>query len=210
MTKIISTKSSNAIEITKSYLENCAVIVFPTETVYGIGTLLKCEQAVERIYHLKKRDRNKPMLLHVSTKKDVTKYAMNLNQDVFKVIEAFWPGSLSIILDASPFTPRYAVSEDGTVGLRMPSDDFFLRLSRETGPLIATSANISGFTPSLTIEQAVSQFGEAVDLYVDGGKVKTGKASTILDMRHTPPRLIREGAIKSKEIERVIGKIISR
>jgi L-threonylcarbamoyladenylate synthase len=206
--KIISANDANSIEVAKEYLKTCGIIVFPTETVYGVGALATCEKAVERIYMLKKRDKSKPMLLHVSSKEELAKYATNLNEMVVKLAEKFWPGSLSFILRASNSAPKYAVAADGTIGLRMPNDEFFLCLSEEVGPLIATSANISNQPSPLTIEDATSQLGNPVDLYVDGGRVKKGKASTVMDMTKFPPVVLREGAVRIEEIEKIIGKVM--
>ncbi len=205
--RIIRANDPESVEIAKKCLNECELIVFPTETVYGIGALPSCEEAVEKIYQLKKRDKSKPMLLHISSKEDLIKYATEIDEVVLKLVETFWPGSLSLVLKASSQAPKCAVAGDGTIGLRMPSDDFFLRLSKEAGALVATSANISSQPSPLTVEDAISQLGDEVALYVDGGRVKKGRASTVLDMTKTPPLILREGAIRTEEIEKIVGKV---
>ncbi len=204
--KIISIDESNCLKEATNCLKRCGIIVFPTETVYGVGTLVECEKSVERIYLLKKRNREKPMLLHISSKEDVFKYAIKLNKSALKLIENLWPGSISLVLHASHSAPKYIVAKNGTIGLRMPKDDFFLRLSKEVGPLVATSANISNELPPLTVKNALSQLKGGIDLYIDGGKAKKGKASTVIDMTKTPPLILREGAISAEEIEKIIGE----
>ncbi len=203
---MLSIDEPNCLKEATNCLKRCGIVVFPTETIYGVGALIECEKSVEKIYLLKKRNREKPMLLHISSKEDAFKYAIKLNKSALKLIENLWPGSISLVLYASRSAPKYVVAENGTIGLRMPKNDFFLKLSREVGPLVATSANISNELPPLTVKNAASQLKDGVDLYIDGGRVDKGKASTVIDMTKTPPLILREGAISVEEIEKIIGE----
>ena len=203
---MLSIDEPNCLKEATNCLKRCGIVVFPTETIYGVGALIECEKSVEKIYLLKKRNREKPMLLHISSKEDAFKYAIKLNKSALKLIENLWPGSISLVLYASRSAPKYVVAENGTIGLRMPKNDFFLRLSREVGPLVATSANISNELPPLTVKNAASQLKDGVDLYIDGGRVDKGKASTVIDMTKIPPLILREGAISVEEIEKIIGE----
>ncbi len=203
---MLSIDEPNCLKEATNCLKRCGIVVFPTETVYGVGAFIECEKSVEKIYLFKKRNREKPMLLHISSKEDAFKYAIKLNKSALKLIENLWPGSISLVLYASRSAPKYVVAKNGTIGLRMPKNDFFLRLSREVGPLVATSANISNELPPLTVKNAASQLKDGVDLYIDGGRVDKGKASTVIDMTKIPPLILREGAISVEEIEKIIGE----
>ncbi len=205
--EILPSKSAKTLELAVKILQKCGIVVFPTETVYGMGALPSCVSAIRKIYELKKRDFTKPMLLHVPSQERAFRYIETLDERVKKLVEKFWPGPLSIVVKASRQTPEYAVARDGTVGLRMPSEEFFLKMAEETGPILATSANISGFSPSVTIEEALAQFADEVPLYVDAGRRSSNKASTVINMTKRLPLVVRIGALSVQEIENVIGEV---
>ncbi len=205
--KIVSAEGPEALDLAEKFLRKCEVIVFPTETVYGLGALPLCEKAIERMYTLKSREHSKPFLLHLPQQIDVKTYVKDSDAKFSALIKKFWPGSLSLIVKASPQVPSTAVTKDGTVGLRMPSEEFFVKLSERVGPILATSANLSGLPPAVTIEEAFQQFKSMIPLYVDAGKRKSNKASTVLDLTKSPPRILRVGAISVLQIEKVIGKV---
>ena len=188
-------------------LNNAGIVVFPTETVYGVGALFSKEKAIEKIYLAKGRPHSKPLLIHISSLKHLD-LAKDVPQVAFDLIEHFWPGPLSIILKASDFLPKALMTEDGTIGFRMPSNDFFKNLADMVGPIAATSANKSNCSNPKNVKEAKSQLGNFVDLYVDGGKAKEGVPSTILDLTKSPPIILRVGAVKISELERVIGKVM--
>lgn len=209
MAEIISSKDPQTLQIAGEILKNGGVIVFPTETVYGVGALLDNENAIKRIYEIKGRDFNKPLLIHISKMNhvfDLSRYVPDKASDLMK---AFWPGSLSIILEASCAVPRSAIAYGYTVGFRMPSNKFFRDLSVLVGPMAATSANLSGGKDPLTCGEAHNYLKDSVDLYVDEGPVEKGSPSTVIDMTLNPPKILRVGAIGVGEIEKIVGKVSS-
>ncbi len=203
---MLSANDPKTVKKAAKVLNNGGIVVFPTETVYGVGALFSQEKAIEKIYLAKERTRSKPLLLHISSIKHL-ELAKEVPPIAFDLIENFWPGPLSIILKASNFLPKALVTEDGTIGLRMPSNDFFKKLADMVGPIAATSANKSSYPSPKNVGEAKIQLGNFVDLYVDGGEIKGGVPSTILDLTKSPPLVLRIGAVKISELERVIGKV---
>ena len=121
------------------------------------------------------------------------------------LVEAFWPGGLSIVVPEAPSLPWNLGDTRGTVLLRMPNQPLALELLQETGPMAVSSANISGNPPATTAAQARQQFGDAVGLYLDGGEAEVGKPSTIVALSGPAPVILREGAISTERIGEVLG-----
>jgi len=121
------------------------------------------------------------------------------------LVEAFWPGGLSIVVPEAPSLPWNLGDTRGTVLLRMPNQPLALELLQETGPMAVSSANISGNPPATTAAQARQQFGDAVGLYLDDGEAEVGKPSTIVDLSGQAPVILREGAISAERIGEVLG-----
>ncbi len=207
MERIISSKDPDALKIVSAILKDGGVIVFPTETVYGVGVLLENEEAIRKVYEIKGRDFNKPLLVHISDMSNVFDLARYIPPKAADLMKEFWPGPLSIVLEASCAVPRVAISYGPTIGLRMPFNEFFKKMSNLVGPMAATSANISNHPSPLTVEEARSELRNSVDLYVDDGPVERGIASTVIDMTVNPPKVLRSGSIKVEEIEKIIGKV---
>lgn len=207
MSKIISSNDSQALQLAAETLKNGGIIVFPTETVYGVGAVLDDEDAIKRIYEIKGREFNKPLLIHISKMAHVFDLSRYVSDKVSDLMKTFWPGYLSIILEASCAVPKVAISYGYTVGLRMPSNKFFRDLSALVGPIAATSANLSGKKDPLTCEEAQNYLKDSIDLYVDDGPVEKGLPSTVIDMTLNPPKILRVGAVGVDEIEKVIGKV---
>ncbi len=201
---ILSAKEPKTLEKAVDILKNGGIVVFPTETVYGIGALYNDEKAVKRIYEIKGRDFSKPLLIHMSRSEDVNLMVDDVPEVFFRLTERFWPGPLSIILNASASVPKAAISGGTTVGFRMPSDEFFIKLSNIVGPIAATSANVSGGSNPKSVEDAHSQLGELPDLYVDGGIVGKGLPSTIIDLTVIPSKFLRIGAISEEEVRGIM------
>ena len=174
-------------------LREGGLVVFPTETVYGLGVNLLNKEAVERAYRVKRRDRSKPFTILIANKQDAADRATVVPLAAQKMIETFWPGPLTIILKTK---------EGGKVGLRMPDNRIALALIKACGvPVGAPSANISGQPPPLTAAAARETLGEDVDIVIDGGRAALGIASTVVDLTVCPFRVLREGAIKKEWLE---------
>ena len=191
------------IQIAAEALQNDKVIVFPTETVYGLGCSVDSDIAVERIYEMKKRDRRQPLAICLASVDDIANYQPELSPAARKIIEHFLPGSVTVLLRCGA---------GRILGFRVPDYEITRMLISCTGTaLYATSVNISGGRDLTTAEEILAKFGDRLDVLVDSGPSKMGVASTIIDLSTAEPILIREGAITHSEIEDVISeKLLKR
>ncbi len=174
-------------------------IIFPTDTLPAIGCLPEFSNI---IYDFKKRDRNKPLILMGSERKQLIDYVHeSAKEDYEKITSEYWPGALTIIIPASEKQTLNLTSNDFTLGLRIPNSYMAQSLMRETGPLLTSSANISGFKGSITVEGIVSDFPSVEILGPIPWEKSSGKASTIIFWNKSGDwRLIREGEILVKEL----------
>lgn len=191
-------------------LKKGELIIYPTDTVYGVGGVLK-EDTLKKIYEAKTRSFSSPLIALVNSLDKVDEIAIisdEHREKINKLIERFWPGGLTIILKKRENVPAIMVSNGETVGVRMPNHKLALDIIESAGGILATtSANISGeATPSSFIEISPI-FKERVDIVIDGGKCPIGTASTIIDMSKSKISILREGSISKEEIENIIGKI---
>ena len=185
------------------------LVVYPTDTLYGLGADPFNERAVSRAYEAKRRE-SKPMPVLVSSREVVEEVAVVVDEAV-RLMDAFWPGPLTIVLPRRPRLPRAVTAGADSVGVRMPRHSLALSLIESCGGvLIGTSANISGMPPPRTVEEALSQLGDSVDLAIDAGPAPIGAPSTVIDLSGERPRLVREGAIRLEEVERVLGRRVER
>ena len=180
-------------------LRNGLPIIFPTDTLPAIGCLPKFSKI---IYEFKKRDTNKPLILMGSKYKQLIDYVHESAREDFEIIASkYWPGALTIVIPSSERDPATLTSKDLTLGLRIPNSDIALSLLRETGPLLTSSANISGFTGSITAEGIALDFPSVEILGPIPWEKSSGKASTIISWKKIGDwRLIREGEVFVKEL----------
>ena len=180
-------------------------IVLPTDTVYGIGADAFNNDAVAKLLATKRRGPDMPVPVLVGSWDTVKGLVASLDDTAQTLIEAFWPGGLSIVVPQAPSLPWNLGDTRGTVMLRMPLHPIAIELLREVGPMAVSSANISGQTPPTTAIAAKQQLGKAVTVYLDGGEAEVGKPSTIIDLSGPRPYLLREGALSAEQIGEVIG-----
>jgi L-threonylcarbamoyladenylate synthase len=153
--------------------------VIPTDTLYGIVAAVGNEQAVERVYSLKKRGATKPCIILIASLGDLNMFGVTLTKERRKVLSRYWPGPTSIILACGADVPEYLHRGGHTLAFRLPSDARLRRLLKASGPLIAPSANPEGSPPVRTIEEAKKYFGRRVDFYLDAG-TRTSAPSTLI------------------------------
>ncbi|HEL2195063.1 TPA: threonylcarbamoyl-AMP synthase [Streptococcus suis] len=190
----------------RTILENGEAVVLPTETVYGLFAQALNEEAVNRVYQLKQRPRDKAMNLNVSNLNDIYFFSQNTPFFLEKLYNRFMPGPLTIILKANDNVPFWVNSGLDTVGFRLPNHEQTLRLISETGPLIGPSANISGNESGKKFSDIQAQF--SVDLPgIEDDQALTGIDSTILDLSGQKARILRQGAISREEIQKAIPEI---
>ncbi|MFE5294534.1 L-threonylcarbamoyladenylate synthase [Isoptericola sp. NPDC056618] len=171
------------------------LLVLPTDTVYGIGADAFDAEAVAALLAAKGRGRQMPPPVLIPDVRTLDGLATEVPDDARKLAEAFWPGGLTIILQAQPSLQWDLGETHGTVALRMPDHPAALALLRRTGPLAVSSANATGNPAALEVADAQAQLGDAVTVYLDGGDAPGGVASTIVDATGAQLRVVRQGAI---------------
>lgn len=186
------------------------LIIYPTDTVYGVGGIIESDESIAKIYKAKERSFKSPLIVLVSDVSKIEKiaYIEEKNREkIEKLIKEFWPGGLTIILNKKDNVPDIMVSGGKTVGVRMPNLDTALKIIEAAGGLLpTTSANISGETTPRSYDELSEEFKERVEILVDGGRCPIGNASTIIDMSDKP-KILRIGAISIEDIEKIIGKL---
>lgn len=168
------------------------LVAFPTETVYGLGADYLNKEAIQRLYEVKNRSKDKPFTVHISNLDDLAKLSCEVLTFSRHLIERFWPGPLTLI---------FKTDSGGKLGVRMPRN----RIAREfisecTTPIVAPSANLSGGRPPSNAEDVMEDLDGRIDLLLDGGETEVGIESTVLDTSTFPYRVLREGAIKKSRI----------
>lgn len=184
-------------------IKNGGVAAFPTETVYGVGANAFDEKAVAEIYYAKERPAQKPLSCHIASLKMAEEIAY-LTDEARKLIEAFTPGPLTVIVKKKPCVPDIVTAGNDTVGLRFPSNNIFVLLAKEAGcPIAATSANISGRISAKDGKEVVEELYGRVDMILDAGRTEYGLESTIVSLVGEP-KILRQGAIPQSEIAKYI------
>ena len=186
----------------RNILNDGGVIAFPTDTYYGLGVDPFNTKGIRRIFEIKSRPTNKPILILVSSEAQVDQLAQSRSQEADVLIRKFWPAPLTLIFNAVPELPDILTARTGKVGIRLPANKWTCRLIKAVGcPLTATSANKSNKKNMRTAEEVDQVFGSEIDLIINPGPAPGGKVSTLLDTTVSPPVLIRHGAITQQEIE---------
>ncbi|MBN1794887.1 MAG: threonylcarbamoyl-AMP synthase [Candidatus Omnitrophica bacterium] len=175
------------IEEAASILEEGGLIIFPTETVYGLAVLVDNQPAVEKLYQLKNRSFDKPLTLHIHDRAAVEEIIDTIPPCAQELMGRYWPGPLTIVMLAG---------DGGKVGFRMPRNVIAREIIGATAGLIgATSANVSGAVPPLTVSDIPQRLLDDVDLVIDGGRTEYDGASTIVDVSNGTPVIVRQGPI---------------
>lgn len=181
-------------------LKNGDVVAFPTDTVYGVGVDPFQPKAVRKLYQIKGRPIDKPIPILVGSTDAVERVAQNLPPTFAQLAERFWPGGLTLIVEAKSLPPEVTAGGD-TVGIRMPDHPLALALLHRFGGAIATtSANKSDAPPAISAEEVQSELGALVGIILDGGQTSTRIASTVLDLSVSPPQIRRQGGISMDQL----------
>lgn len=192
------------LEVAAELIKKGKIVVFPTETVYGIGTNGLDEKAIKRLYEVKQRPLNKPISLLVSNMEMVNLIAKDITEVEYKIMEKFFPGPLTIILKKKEIVPHILTAGQDTVGVRMPSGEIARKLVEYANVPIATpSANISGEPSGTNLQEIKKNFEGKVDYFIDGGNSELGLASTIVQVIDGKPQILRQGSITLEEINEI-------
>ncbi len=179
------------------------IVIFPTETVYGIGTNGLDGNAVKKLYEIKQRPLNKPISLLVSNMDMVNLIAKDITEVEYKIMKSFFPGPLTIILKKKKIVPDIVTARQDTVGVRMPRGNVARKLVEMAGvPIAAPSANISGEPSGTNLQEIMKHFEGKVDYCIEGGNSELGLASTIVQVIDGKPVILRQGIITLEQINK--------
>jgi L-threonylcarbamoyladenylate synthase len=182
------------------------VIVFPTETVYGLGADALNPAAVEKVFQLKGRNPDTPIPIIVADQAMLKDLVEEIPPIARKLMERFWPGPLTLVLPAVPGTPKQLLNRTGGIGVRISSEAIATQLARELGrPLTATSANLSGQQAAFTIEQAHNYFDGEIEIFLDGGKLPSKIGSSVVEVIDGRIKIIRAGEISLEQLAATVG-----
>ena len=201
---------ANQIQTAASILKQGGLVVFPTETVYGLGANGLDGEAVAKIFVAKGRPSDNPLILHIHNEAQLADLVTEVSNEAKQLINAFWPGALTLIFHKTAIVPKEVSAGLSTVGIRMPNQPLALALLQAVnGPLAAPSANRSGRPSSTTLAHVMTDLDGRVDAVLDGGDTLIGMESTVLDTTTTPCTILRPGEITKAMIEQVLGQSIA-
>ena len=190
-----------------SILKQGGLVAFPTDTVYGLGASANNQQAVARVYQVKERPWEMALPLLLAHTSQISEVAEAVPPIAWLLADKFLPGALTIVLYKSNSVHDIVTGGGSTVAVRVPAHPIPVALAEDSGPIVGTSANLSGKPSALTADEVCSQFGDKIDLVIDGGRCPGGRESTVVDVTGEVPVVLREGAIPREELEQVCGEI---
>jgi L-threonylcarbamoyladenylate synthase len=207
MTEIIhiDPKAPDPAEIERAvaFLRQGQVVAYPTETIYGLGADVQDRKAVKRIYDLKSRDYGLPVSILVADLKMLRLVVEDVPERALPLMRKFWPGALTILFAATTLIPKGLLTNTGKIGIRISSHPVAAALVEQFGrPVTTTSANLSGFPPSLSVKHVQKYFGEKLLCIIDGGECEPSRGSTVVDIGDDTMRIVRDGAIPADEVIR--------
>ncbi len=207
--QVLSATAEN-VRIVAQVVGRGGLVVFPTDTVYGLGCDPFNVAAVERLIRVKGGRKGKPLPVLASGVGDVERIAV-VDERTKKVANRFWPGALTLILPKrSIVLPDIVTFGSGSVGARVPNHEVALELVKLCGGvLVGTSANTTGKKPAISVEEAVGQLGDNVDMILDGGETKGRVSSTVVDLTSDEPKILRSGVISSQDILKLCKSRVS-
>ncbi len=205
MTRIV--KAKDGIDEGARILKDGGLVVFPTETVYGLGANAYNENAVANIFKAKGRPQDNPLIVHISSLDQVNDIAVDVPDEFYKLAERFMPGPLTVILKKSDKIPYVVTAGGETVGVRMPDNAYTRQLIAKSFPLAAPSANRSKHISPTTAQHVYEDLNGEVDLILDDGACQVGIESTVLDLTVDVPTILRPGAVTADMLLDVVGQV---
>ncbi|WEV60234.1 L-threonylcarbamoyladenylate synthase [Streptococcaceae bacterium ESL0729] len=196
--------ADNQLDLAANFLKEGELVAMPTETVYGLFADALNEAAVRQVFAVKGRNLDHALNLNISGLSDLYKYSKNQPANLEQVIEKFWPGPLTIILEASDLVPPYINQGKDTVGFRMPDNAFTLEVIKKVGVLVGPSANLTGQASPRKAIQVLQDFKGKIRALKEDDQSISGLDSTIVDFSKGNPRILRQGAVKLESIEELL------
>jgi L-threonylcarbamoyladenylate synthase len=180
----------------KTVIDAGGVIAYPTDTFYGLGVNPRNPRAVKKVFAIKGRKADQPILLLLHDRIDVSAWVSEVTPSALRLMARFWPGPLTLVFRAAPHVLPELTAGTGTIGLRVPGNDVTRTLLGSVGhSLTGTSANRSGRPSPRTAEEVLQELGDSIDLILDGGPAAEGRPSTVVNVTEEPPRLVRQGVV---------------
>lgn len=205
ISKVMSITDPRAIPTAMSIIQQKGTIVFPTDTIYGVAAGAFNPKGIQKLYRVKSRPIEKALPVLIGDQQQLSKLLLTIDNRLLKIVTAFWPGPLTLIAPKGPEVPP-DLSPYHTIGVRMPDLAFTLSLLQKTGPLAATSANISGGPNPTTALDVLEQLDGRVDLILDGGATPGPVASTVIDVSSAEIKLLRAGPVSLEQITALLRK----
>jgi L-threonylcarbamoyladenylate synthase len=206
---ILDPSAPRAIEWTSERIAEGGVVAIPTDTVYGLAASLAHSHAIERILQIKGRPESQPLPVLISSI-DALSHLVHLDDAVIPLLDAFWPGPLTVVLPAATRLPEQTLGPGNTVGVRLPDHFLAIEVIEKSGGAVAcTSANQSGAPPATNAQDVAESLGSKIDLILDGGQAPGGVASTVVAIDGLTLRFLREGAISMPEVIRIWDEVVS-
>lgn len=191
------------VERAAAFIKAGEVVAYPTETIYGLGTDVFNKKAIKKIYDLKSRDYGLPISVLVSSTAMLKEIVDEIPDRAKVLMRRFWPGSLTILFRVKNSFPKSLVTNTGKIGVRISSHPIASALVAKVGkPLSTTSANRSGYPPSLNVKHIQKYFGDRLACIIDGGEAEPSRGSTVVDVTDETMRIIRDGSIPAEEVIR--------
>ncbi|MBO5868107.1 MAG: threonylcarbamoyl-AMP synthase [Oscillospiraceae bacterium] len=207
-TLILPAQDPDAVELAAKLIQTGELVALPTETVYGLGADGLNPEAVAKIFAVKGRPQDNPLILHIADADQMALFCRDIPETAKLLADAFWPGPLTMVLQAKDIVPKCTTAGLPTVAVRCPDCAVTRDIIRAAGvPVAAPSANISGKPSTTTAQHVYHDHAGKIPLIVDGGASRVGLESTIIDLTETPPRLLRPGGITPEQLTEVLGSI---
>lgn len=194
-----------AIQKAREVLLTGGMVVYPTESFYGLGVDSSNHLAIQRLFRVKRRQADQPILILIPTMESVSRYAKAIPSIAWRLMDAFWPGGLTLVFEAGPKISPLLTGQTGKIGIRLSSHPVAAALARAMRvPITGTSANVSGEPACRNSQEVLASLGENVDLILDGGEALKAEGSTVIDITINPPRILRQGMVPKSQLEEYI------
>lgn len=198
----------NDIKESAKVIQNGGIVLFPTETVYGIGANGLNDEAVKKIFVAKGREQDNPLILHISDMDMLPQIVENISELEYRLMDAFWPGPFTIVLNKKDGIASAATCNGNTVGVRMPSNKIAHDLIKKSNcPIAAPSANISGRPSGTKLADIIEELKDKVDYVIDGGECDIGLESTVVRVIDNEVKILRPGKITKEDIENIVSNV---
>jgi L-threonylcarbamoyladenylate synthase len=211
MPKIININPSNpdpdVIKATTEVIKRGGIVFFPTQYLYGLGADALNIEAVKRVFDIKQRSLNKPLSILIKNRDEINKLVKYIPPAALRIMDSFWPGRITIVFEAKDLVPPHLTTGTGKIGIRLPGHPVAAALLNSLkNPITGTSANLTDNAGCSRVPDLDPQIAKKLDLILDAGPLEGGAGSTVIDVTPPEPRILREGAVSSKDIFTVLER----